>query len=46
MASEEGAGSEMISAMLRYMPLRGLVGFSGGALSDEDLDEMLKQLNR
>ncbi|MFC4306955.1 beta-glucosidase family protein [Cohnella boryungensis] len=45
MASEEGSGSEMISAMLRYMPLRGLIGFSGGALSDEDLNEMLKQLN-
>ncbi|WP_256762218.1 glycoside hydrolase family 3 protein [Cohnella sp. WQ 127256] len=45
MASEEGEGSEMMAAMMKDMPLRGLVGFSGGALTEEDLDEILKQLN-
>ncbi len=45
LVSEEGEGSEMMAAMMGYMPLRGLVGFSGGALTDEALDELLRNLN-
>ncbi|MFC5703938.1 glycoside hydrolase family 3 C-terminal domain-containing protein [Cohnella faecalis] len=44
-AEQDGEGSEMMQAMMRYLPLRGLVGFSGGSLTDEALDELLKQLN-
>lgn len=44
-ADEGGEGAEMMQAMMKYLPLRGLVGFSGGALSDEDLDGLLKGLN-
>ncbi|WP_372629634.1 glycoside hydrolase family 3 C-terminal domain-containing protein [Cohnella sp.] len=39
-------GSEMVAAMMRYMPLRALVSFSQGALTDEMLDHMLAELNK
>ncbi|MFC4601625.1 glycoside hydrolase family 3 C-terminal domain-containing protein [Cohnella hongkongensis] len=38
--------SEMMAAMMRYMPLRALVVFSQGALSDDKLDEMIAELNK
>jgi len=44
MLQEEG--SEMVAAMMRYMPLRALVSFSQGALTDEMLDHMLAELNK
>ncbi|WP_372662328.1 beta-glucosidase [Cohnella sp.] len=42
---EDSDHSDMMNAMMKYMPLRGLVGFSGGSLTDEALDEVLRQLN-
>ncbi|MFC5470060.1 glycoside hydrolase family 3 C-terminal domain-containing protein [Cohnella suwonensis] len=45
MVPEDGEGSEMMAAMMKDMPLRGLVGFSGGALTEEALDEILRKLN-
>lgn len=44
-ADHDGEGAEMMQAMMKYLPLRGLVGFSGGALGEDDLDGLLKQLN-
>jgi len=38
--------SEMGKAMMKYMPLRGIVNFSSGALSDEMLDGLIAQLNK
>ena len=37
--------SNMMEAMMRDMPLRTMVSFSNGAVSDEKLEEILKQLN-
>lgn len=45
MAAADDTHSDMMQAMMKYLPLRGLVGFSGGALTEEALDELLKQLN-
>ena len=43
--SEEGAiSSQMMEAMLQYMPLRGLVSFSGGQISYEQLEALARQL--
>ncbi|WP_123041138.1 beta-glucosidase [Cohnella candidum] len=44
-ADYDGEGAEMMQAMMKYMPLRGLVGFSGGALSEEELEGLLKRVN-
>jgi len=44
-ASSGEFNSEMIMALLRYMPLRALVNFSRGSFSEEDLDKLLDQLN-
>ena len=38
--------SELMAAFLKYLPLRGLVAFSGGGLTDESLDSMLERLNQ
>ena len=37
--------SNMMEAMMRDMPLRTMVSFSNGAVSDEKLEEILNQLN-
>ncbi|MEG0942577.1 MAG: glycoside hydrolase family 3 C-terminal domain-containing protein [Angelakisella sp.] len=37
---------EMMEAMLRYMPLRALLSFGGGAITDEILQQMLDAINR
>ncbi|MED4227539.1 glycoside hydrolase family 3 C-terminal domain-containing protein [Neobacillus cucumis] len=37
--------SEMMAAMMKYMPLRGLVNFSQGSFSEEELSEMINYLN-
>lgn len=43
----EGEGmSELMAAFLKYLPLRGLVAFSGGGLTVESLDSLLEQLNQ
>ncbi|WP_217597454.1 beta-glucosidase [Cohnella sp. GbtcB17] len=44
-ADPDGESAEMMQAMMKYLPLRGLVGFSGGALGEDDLDGLLKRLN-
>lgn len=36
--------NDMMAAMLKYMPIRNVVSFSGGAVSFDQLDEMLKQI--
>lgn len=38
--------NEMFAAMMRYMPLRALVSFSRGALTEEMLDQLLVELNK
>ena len=35
----------MGAAMLNYMPLRGVLSFGGGKVSDEVMAEMLRQIN-
>lgn len=44
-AAHEAVTDEMGAAMVRYMPLRSMVSFSGGAVSDEMLDGMLQAMN-
>ncbi|WP_370621860.1 fibronectin type III-like domain-contianing protein [Bacillus sp. JCM 19034] len=41
---DEDAG-EMIAAMMKYMPIRALSNFSNGQLTEEKLQEMIRQLN-
>jgi beta-glucosidase len=41
-----GRKSEMMEAMLKYMPLRALVMFSEGAVSRQQVEEMVKKLNK
>lgn len=43
--SNEDSNADMMQAMMRYMPLRAMVNFSGGAFSDEALDHIIAQLN-
>ncbi|MDX8045625.1 glycoside hydrolase family 3 C-terminal domain-containing protein [Gracilibacillus sp. S3-1-1] len=45
-AEEEQAGSEMMEAMMQNMPLRAMVTFSGGAFTDEMLEDLIKKLNQ
>ncbi|WP_175638597.1 glycoside hydrolase family 3 C-terminal domain-containing protein [Metabacillus schmidteae] len=42
---EEGEFSDMMEAMMKYMPLRALSNFSDGNLTEEKLQEMIQQLN-
>jgi beta-glucosidase len=42
---EDGEASEMMAAMMKYMPLRALVNFSQGAFTEELLTEIIQQLN-
>ncbi|OAS17830.1 glycoside hydrolase family 3 C-terminal domain-containing protein [Paenibacillus oryzisoli] len=43
---EESSSSEMMAAFLKYLPLRGLAAFSGGALTEEMLDKAVLKLNK
>ncbi len=48
LAAAPGAGEEaggMMAAMMRSLPLRALVSFGGGAVTEETLDGLLAQLN-
>ncbi|PGS32575.1 glycosyl hydrolase [Bacillus cereus] len=45
MAEGDGDASEMMEAMLNYMPLRALVNFSAGAFTEEMLGEIIGLLN-
>lgn len=42
---DEGNMAEMLAAMMKYMPLRALVNFGGGAFTEEMMDEMIETLN-
>jgi len=45
----EAAGEDhaaMMEAMMRYMPLRGIVAFSSGKVSEEQLNSFLEEVNR
>ena len=41
----EGTG-DMMEAMMRYMPLRGLIAFGGGKLTFEDTEKLLERLKK
>lgn len=45
MAEGDSDASEMMDAMLNYMPLRALVNFSAGAFTEEMLIEIIELLN-
>ncbi|MED3200552.1 glycoside hydrolase family 3 C-terminal domain-containing protein [Bacillus toyonensis] len=45
MAEGDSEASEMMDAMLNYMPLRALVNFSAGAFTEEMLSEIIELLN-
>ena len=44
-AANEAVSEEMTMAMMQYMPLRSMLGFSNGAVTGEMIDEMLKKMN-
>ena len=44
-AAKEAITDEMNAAMMRYMPLRGIVSFSGGAVSYDQIAEMAREYN-
>lgn len=44
-ADTDGEAAEMMAAMMRYMPLRALSNFSGGAFTEDALQAMIRQLN-
>lgn len=44
-ASDHGDDSEMMEAIMENMPLRALINFSGGAMTEEHLDHILSALN-
>ncbi len=44
-AASEAISAEMGMAMMRYMPLRGVVSFAGGAADADMLDHLLEALN-
>lgn len=44
-ASSDAISREMIQASMKYMPLRALIPFTGGELTEEALSMLLVQLN-
>ncbi|MCW3795060.1 glycoside hydrolase family 3 C-terminal domain-containing protein [Paenibacillus sp. LS1] len=44
--ADGGDHADMMDAMMKYMPLRALVAFSGGAMTEEAMNELLEQLNK
>lgn len=45
-AGSEAISDDMNRAMLRYMPVRGILSFGGGSVSREKLEECLERLNK
>ncbi len=43
--SSEAVTEDMNNAMMRYMPLRGQISFSGGAVTHEDLAGLIRRMN-
>ena len=44
-AAQEAISADMGLAMMRYMPLRGLVSFSPDKVTDDTLKQLLDALN-
>ena len=44
-AAREAVSEEMGMAMMRYLPLRGLLSFAGDKIADDTLDNLLDALN-
>ncbi len=44
-AAQEAVSAEMGLAMMQYMPLRSMLGFSNGAVSPEMVEEMVRKMN-
>ena len=44
-AAAAAISSEMMQAMMKYMPLRGVLSFRSGEVSLEQLQGLLEQLN-
>ena len=44
-AASEAVTDEMSNAMMRYMPLRGMISFSGGQVTHEDLKKLIDRMN-
>ena len=44
-AAGEAISADMGAAMLNYMPLRGVLSFGGGKVTDEMMAEMLRKIN-
>ncbi|MCR8641105.1 glycoside hydrolase family 3 C-terminal domain-containing protein [Paenibacillus sp. N1-5-1-14] len=45
-SEEAGEASDMMAAVMKFMPLRALVSFSSGAFTDQMLEGLLAQLNQ
>ena len=45
-AAGEAITEDMGEAMMRYMPLRSLISFSGGQVTHEMLAELIEKMNR
>ncbi len=43
--ASEAVSDDMSMAMMKYMPLRGILSFGGGAISEESVQAMLDQIN-
>ena len=44
-AAASAISEEMVHAMLRYMPLRGILSFGGGQVSYEQLEALVQKIN-
>lgn len=44
-SASEAMSKEMMDAMIRYLPLRGLLNFSNGQVTLDDLNELVTKLN-
>lgn len=45
LAAMEKSAEDVISSTMRYLPLRGLIYFSGGAINEEHISQILQKLN-
>lgn len=44
--ASEAITEDMVNAMLKYMPLRGLISFGGGSITYDSLTAMLEDINK
>ena len=45
-AAKEAISADMAMAMMKYMPLRGMLSFGGGPESAKEMENLLEQLNK